>query len=221
MIAVKSPQVSVIGDNQMSASSNWIPYLSAAKKSCLVENGVRKVHYNLPDGKEMVEEYNLQTDVLQRRMWKVSDTVRGEKWNVEVGDQLPQFDNLESVGIQENATAPMLTKRITKTNIEWRIRNLPYARDVYSVTADTDGITVRTSNKKYFKKIDVPELARVGLLADSSLLSYTHQFNTLIITYKKPPKVLEMESKILEMVKAVSPTKVPDIKNAPDQCKPS
>ncbi|KAE8744554.1 hypothetical protein FOCC_FOCC008794 [Frankliniella occidentalis] len=220
MITVKS-QPPVAGENLPITSSNWIAYLSSAQKSCLVENGVRKVHYNLPDGKEMVEEYNLQTNVLQRRMWKVSDTVRGEKWNVEVGDQLPQFDNIDSVGIQENSTAPMLSKRITKTNIEWRIRNLPYARDVYSVTADDDGITVRTSNKKYFKKITVPELNRVGLQTDGSLLSFTHQFNTLIITYKKPPKVLEMEAKVLEMVKTISPTKIPDIKNAPDQCKPS
>lgn len=77
---------------------------------------------------------------------------------------------------------PTLTKRITKKSIEWRIRNLPYPRDVYSVTADDEGITVRTSNKKYFKKISVPELDRAGLKTEDSHLTFTHQFNTLIIT---------------------------------------
>ncbi|XP_034245227.1 protein DPCD isoform X2 [Thrips palmi] len=183
--------------------------------------GVRKIHYKLPDGKEMVEEYNISTDVIQRRMWKAFDPFRGEKWNVELGDPLAQLDNVDSIGIKENSTAPTLTKRITKKSIEWRIRNLPYPRDVYSVEADDEGITVRTSNKKYFKKINVPELERAGLKTDNSLLSFTHQFNTLIITYKKPTKVTEMETKILEMAKLVSPTKVPDLKDAPSECRPS
>lgn len=30
-----------------------------------------------------------------------------------------------------------------------------------------------------------------------------------------------METKILEMAKLVSPTKVPDLKDAPSECKPS
>lgn len=200
---------------------DWVSYLSSAKRSALVENGVRKIHYKLPDGKEMVEEYSMCTDVLQRRMWKVFDPFRGEKWDVELGDPLAVLDNVDSIGIKENSTAPTLTKRITKKSIEWRIRNLPYPRDVYSVTADDEGITVRTSNKKYFKKISVPELDRVGLKTDESLLTFTHQFNTLIITYKKPAKVAEMETKILEMAKLVSPTKVPDLKDAPSECKPS
>ena len=202
-------------------NSQWLSYVSSAKKSALIENGVRKVHYKLSDGKEMVEEYSMDTDVLQRRMWKVSDAVRGEKWMVEIGDPLAPFDNLDSIGIKENATAPMLTKRITKRSIEWRIRNLPYPLEVYSVKADDDGITVRTSNKKYFKKIEVQELLRAGLKCDDSLISINHQFNTLIILYKKPREVMEMEAKILEMVKSVSPSKVPDLKEAPPECRPS
>ncbi|KAJ1521580.1 hypothetical protein ONE63_003233 [Megalurothrips usitatus] len=209
------------GGSASSGKANWLSYVTSAQKSSLIENGVRKVHYKLPDGKEMVEEYSLETDVLQKRVWRVSEAFRSEKWDVEVGDPIAQFDQVESPGIRENATAPFLTKRITKKSIEWRIRNLPYPRDVYSVTSDDDGITVRTSNKKYFKKITIPELERVGLKADNSLLSFNHQFNTLIITYKKPQLVQEMEAKVLEMVKSISPSKVPELKDAPDQCKPS
>lgn len=66
--------------------------------------GVRKIHYKLSDGKEMVEEYSMSTDVLQRRMWKVFDPFRGEKWDVELGDPLAQLESVDSIGIKENST---------------------------------------------------------------------------------------------------------------------
>ena len=77
-----------------------------------------------------------------------------------------------------------MTKRITKNCIEWRIRNLPYPIDVYSVTTNDDerAIIVRTTNKKYFKRISIPELVRCELLPDQQLISIRHQYNTLIIT---------------------------------------
>lgn len=51
------------------------------------------------------------------------------------------------------------------------------------MTAEDDGtITVRTTNKKYFKKISVPDLERVGAKPERDRLSFNHQFNTLIIT---------------------------------------
>lgn len=72
---------------------------------------------------------------------------------------------------------------MTKTSLEWRIRNLPYSKEVYSVTAENDGtITVRTHNKKYFKKIIVPDLQRVGLVPEQERITFGHQYNTLIIT---------------------------------------
>lgn len=78
---------------------------------------------------------------------------------------------------------PFITKRITKKSLEWRIRNLPYPENVYSVTAEQDGtITVRTSNKKYFKKIHVPDLERIGLKPEQERISFMHRYNTLIIT---------------------------------------
>lgn len=88
---------------------------------------------------------------------------------------------------------PVLTKRITRKNIEWRIRNLAYAIDTYQVTADTDknAIVVRTTNKKYFKEIAVPELKRCGLIPDQTHISVAHQHNTLIISVgtKQSPKL--------------------------------
>lgn len=90
----------------------------------------------------------------------------------------------EKLGIDGNSLfQPFVSRRITKVSLEWRIRNLPYPKDVYSVTAEDDGtITVRTSNKKYFKKLVVPDLVRAGLKPETERISFAHQFNTLIIT---------------------------------------
>lgn len=79
---------------------------------------------------------------------------------------------------------PYIIKRITSTALEWRIRNLSYPIDVYSVLADPDNkcIIVKTSNKKYYKKITIPELERVNLVPDQKRIEYTYKFGTLIIT---------------------------------------
>lgn len=79
---------------------------------------------------------------------------------------------------------PILSKRITRNNIEWRIRNLPYPLEIYNVTADEskNAIVVRTTNKKYFKEIYVPELSRCGLLPSQDAITLAHQHNTLIIS---------------------------------------
>lgn len=70
--------------------------------------------------------------------------------------------------------------------LEWRIRNLPYPKDVYSITAEKDGtITIRTSNKKYFKKLEVPDLQRIGLKPQQDNITFTHSLKTLIITVRR------------------------------------
>lgn len=46
---------------------------------------------------------------------------------------------------------PIFTRKDNSKAFQWRIRNLPYPLNVYSVTVDEDkySITIRTSNKKY------------------------------------------------------------------------
>lgn len=63
---------------------------------------------------------------------------------------------------------------------------MPYPIETYSVTVDKDNtcMFVRTSNKKYFKKLDIPELKRVGLFPEQSSVEFSHKFNTLIITVR-------------------------------------
>ncbi|OXU30124.1 hypothetical protein TSAR_012736 [Trichomalopsis sarcophagae] len=198
----------------MATTEQWLKLLQDAKKTAIIQDGKRKVHFLMTDGREMVEEYSVDTNVLVKRAWKEKGKLGQEiGWVVEVGDPEPNpADNLESVGIRESSSNPIISKRTTKTVLEWRIRNLSYPKDVYSVTAEDDGtITVRTSNKKYFKKINVPDLERVGLKPEQDRISFTHQFNTLIITYKKPPKLLDMEKKVYEMVSQLNVSKDGDV----------
>ncbi|XP_018323341.1 protein DPCD [Agrilus planipennis] len=187
---------------------DWITLLKNAKKTCISQNNLRKVHYELEDGQEMVEEYNMDTEVLTRRAWRKKSKIKSnDEWDIEIGDPEPKLAENESLIIQENSNQPFITKRITKKNIEWRIRNLSYPIETYNVTADStkNKIIVSTSNKKYYKEISIPELKRVNLLPEQSSLCISHKFNTLIITYKKPNKFLELENIIFEEVKKLVP----------------
>lgn len=68
----------------------WYKSLLNAEKTCLKEDKIKKIHYKFEDGKEMVEEYNVDTHVLLRRAWKMKGKLGGEgKWSVEVGDPIP------------------------------------------------------------------------------------------------------------------------------------
>ena len=195
------------------AADQWLNLIQSAKKTAIIQDGKRKIHFLMEDGREMVEEYHLETNVLVRRAWREKGKLGQDvDWNVEIGDPQPKQNNIEIYGIEESSTAPFITRRITKTSLEWRIRNLPYPQAVFSVTAEDDGtITVRTSNKKYFKRISVPDLERVGLKPEQSRVSFTHQYNTLIITYKKPPALLELEKKVLSEILQLKARKDGDI----------
>ena len=71
--------------------------------------------------------------------------------------------------------------------LEWRIRNLPYPLSTYSVTVSPEErvIIVRTTNKKYFKKLSIPDLDRAGLPFCQNNLNFSHRYNTLVIEVSK------------------------------------
>jgi len=81
---------------------------------------------------------------------------------------------------------PFCVRLDTPKVFEWRIRNLPYPLKTYQVSVDDDlrTITVRTTNKKYFKKITIPDLDRADIKLSPSDLKFTHANNTLIIQVK-------------------------------------
>lgn len=58
--------------------------------------------------------------------------------------------------------------------------------ETYQVTVDSakKSILVRTTNKKYFKEIHVPELSRCNLSPQQDAMSIMHKHNTLIISVR-------------------------------------
>lgn len=142
----------------------------------------------------MAEEYDLRTNDLVVRKWKKMSTLGGTgKWEFEVGEQFaPRM--LEAEGLMESNTNPIFVRKDTALSFQWRIRNLPYPLETYSVTCDPDqNIIIKTSNKKYYKKFRIPDMERCNIQLDQSNLTFAHANNTLIVSYKKPAAILEME----------------------------
>ncbi|CAG4930432.1 unnamed protein product [Colias eurytheme] len=196
----------------------WYRSLLNAEKTCLKEDKVRKIHYKFDDDKEMVEEYNVDTKVLLRRAWKSKGKLGSEgKWDVEIGDPIPDaVQPIDSAEIVESKDQPVVTRRNTRVNLEWRIRNLPYPIETYGLKANNDEkcIVVSTTNKKYYKKLFIPELTRLGLNVEQANIQSSHKYNTLIVMYKKPQQLIDMEKEWYEELNNVK-----SVKDIPSDCK--
>ncbi|XP_072932596.1 protein DPCD [Epargyreus clarus] len=204
-------------EEKMYKNTIWYKSLLDAEKTCLKDDKIKKFHYKFEDGREMVEEYNLDTQVMLRRSWKVKGKLGGEgKWTVEVGDPIPDATPNNDPVIIECKDQPVVTRRNTRINLEWRIRNMPYPIETYSIKANDDEkcVVVSTTNKKYFKKLYIPELVRLGLPVEQANVYSTHNFNTLVVVYKKPQQLLDMEKEWFVELQKVKP-----IKDIPSDCK--
>lgn len=168
------------------AVQHWLESLRTAKKTCILQDGRRKVHYLFCDGKEMAEEYDHKTHELLVRKWRQKSALGAHgQWQIEVGEVSPPIVGaLQPDFLKENSSNPIFMRMDTKTGFQWRIRNLPYPREVYNVTVDKKErcCVVRTTNKKYYKKFSVPDLDRCQMDLDENAISFAHANNTLIIT---------------------------------------
>jgi hypothetical protein len=164
-----------------------------APRTCVIADGRRKVHSVFTDDSEMVEEFDVITDeLLLRKVRKASTALGGEApWEIEIGAEhsleaaRSKRFNPDSDLLKESNTNPILSRQDTPQLHQWRIRNLPYPPETYNLSVEPDAIVVRTTNKKYFKKIEIPDMKRLNLPLDPAALSWVHQHNTLIISYKK------------------------------------
>ncbi|XP_072318537.1 protein DPCD [Eucyclogobius newberryi] len=194
------------------AVETWLTVLKCSKKTALIHDGKRKVHYLFTDGKEMAEEYDVNTDELLVRKWRHKHTLGAhEQWQVEVGEPFT-VGSLESE-IKENNSNPLFMRKDTKTNFQWRIRNLPYPKDVFSVCVEPSErcVIVKTTNKKYYKKFIIADLDRNQLPLSCDALSFTHVNNTLIISYKKPKEILTLELELLKELKKMKGSSEGDV----------
>nr|XP_057947694.1 protein DPCD [Doryrhamphus excisus] len=194
---------------------SWVDILKSSKKTALIHDGKRKIHYLFTDGKEMAEEYDLRTDELLVRKWQHKSTLGAQgQWQEEVGEPRASPDAcLDAELIKENCANPVFMRRDTKTSFQWRIRNLPHPKDVFDVSVQPSErcIVVKTSNKKYYKKFGIPDLDRSHLPFDSSALSFTHANNTLIVSYKKPKEILTLEQNLMKELKKLKGTGEGDV----------
>uniref|UniRef100_UPI003AB0D826 protein DPCD isoform X1 n=1 Tax=Centroberyx gerrardi TaxID=166262 RepID=UPI003AB0D826 len=206
----------------------WADLLKSSRKTALIHDGKRKIHYLFTDGKQMAEEYDLKTDELIVRKWLCKSALGAQgQWEVEVGEPLTAAAaaSVDSEVIKENLNAvsirwlcclfpqPVFMRKDTKTSFQWRIRNLPYPKEVFSVSVEPSErcCIIKTSNKKYYKKFSIPDLDRSQLLLDCSALSFTHANNTLIVSYKKPKEILTLEQELLRELKKLKGTSEGDV----------
>ncbi|XP_071393263.1 protein DPCD [Centroberyx affinis] len=193
----------------------WADLLKSSRKTALIHDGKRKIHYLFTDGKQMAEEYDLKTDELIVRKWLCKSALGAQgQWEVEVGEPLTAAAaSVDSEVIKENCSNPVFMRKDTKTSFQWRIRNLPYPKEVFSVSVEPSErcCIIKTSNKKYYKKFSIPDLDRSQLLLDCSSLSFTHANNTLIVSYKKPKEILTLEQELLRELKKLKGTSEGDV----------
>ncbi|CAL8330338.1 unnamed protein product [Lota lota] len=192
----------------------WEDLLKSSKKTALVHDGKRKIHYLFEDGKEMAEEYDFTTDDLLVRKWRSKNPLGAPgEWQIEIGEPFAALASLDSEMIKENFSNPVFLRQDTKTTFQWRIRNLPYPKEVFSVSVEPSErcCVVKTSNKKYYKKFGIPDLDRCQLPLDCSALTFTHANNTLIISYNKPKEILTLEHELLRELKKLKGTGEGDV----------
>ncbi|CAJ1030138.1 conserved hypothetical protein [Leishmania braziliensis MHOM/BR/75/M2904] len=172
----------------------------AEPKSSVIRGDRKHITSKFTDGSEVIEEYDVVTDALLLRKRRSRNALGGfSDWSIEVGTE-SSSRNLDRALIVESSGSPVVVRQDTRESYVVRIRNLPYPRDVFSITIEREDrdpvgkIVVRTSNKKYFKILDIPDLERARIPLVSAHLSYDVQHQTLIIQYKKPLSVLTAEA---------------------------
>ncbi|KAK6178062.1 hypothetical protein SNE40_012898 [Patella caerulea] len=199
-------------------ASLWLEKLKKAQKTCLIQDGRRKIHYTFDDGNELSEEYNEKNNDLIVRKWCKKGTLGGTSgWEFEVGEELKPR-SLDSEGLMESNTNPIFVRKDTAQNFQWRIRNLPYPLDNYivNISDDNKNIIIKTKNKKYYKKFSIPDMERAGLYLQQNQTQLAHANNTLIVSYKKPEEILKLEKLVHEEIKKMKASRDGDV-----DCNPS
>ncbi|CBZ54807.1 conserved hypothetical protein [Neospora caninum Liverpool] len=170
-----------------------------------VADGRRTVHTTYPDKSEKVEEYDLRDDTVLVRKFRRPPSLFGREamWEYEIGapregtEAIVGSSDRNEIVMAPSTSSPLCVTRDTKEAFEWRIRNLPYPRDTYSVQIDGDAreIVISTTNKKFYKRLRMSDIQTLGLSLKRESLSWTHQHNTLVVSYKKPQEVSDLSAK--------------------------
>ena len=152
-------------------------------------------------GAEVVELCTIDTGELVARKER-KRTVYGADlpWELTYGQPIQEKKEVETMELAPSKN-PIFFRQDTPTEWCWRIRQIPYPANFYQVTVDEakNQIVVRTTNKKYFKRIDAPN----GEKMLSSEINWNWQYETLVITHKKPPRVISFEKQLRDWRKSL------------------
>jgi hypothetical protein len=173
-------------------------------RTYLINGDYIKFHTVFKDGSEIVEEYGLYSEELESRRVKKIGMTGKEQWTTEIGEEIKPRSNDEFL-IRENDNNPLFIRKDTQKEFQWRIRNLKGDADNFMVECDKDKqqIVIRTKNKKYYKRFNIPDLERLKINLDENLMKVNFVNNTLIISYIKPKEALDAESEILGEIRRI------------------
>jgi hypothetical protein len=157
------------------------------------------------DGVELAEEYDIRTGDLNVRRWKQKGALGStEETEFDNGGAEARTVVAESgagpaaggVLMAESSAAPTIARRNLRDAWEFRIRNLPWPLETYSLEVEGDELVLRTANKKYFKRLNVPALIRAGTLPQRGWVSLAHASSTLVISVRKPSAIVRKEAAV-------------------------
>ena len=156
-----------------------------------------------PDNTELIEELDVNTNEVLVRKWKrpkdnTVGTQQTPEWEYEIGEDTKRF-NPETDVMAISDKNPQFMRKDTANRFEWRIRTLPYPKDTYIIEVDHDKqqLVLKTTNKKYYKRIDIPDLKRVQLQIQDENVAWKYANATVIISYDKPAEVKQKEKEML------------------------
>ena len=173
-------------------------------RTYLINGDFIKFHTVFKEGSEIVEEYGLYSEELESRRVKKIGMTGKEQWTTEIGEEIKPRSNDEFL-IRENDNNPLFIRKDTQKEFQWRIRNLKGDADNFMVECDKDKqqIVIRTKNKKYYKRFNIPDLERLNIKLDENLMKVNFVNNTLVISYTKPKEALDAESEILGEIRRI------------------
>jgi hypothetical protein len=116
--------------------------------------------------------------------WQLVDEY-GEKTPPRIASPSPERTSNDIAQCSDN---PTFSQEDTTEYFQWIVTNLPYPASTYDIKVDSvrQQIVIRTSNKKYYKRIDVPDMVDRGLQLSDKLLQWKHSQNKLVVSYLKP-----------------------------------
>ena len=120
----------------------------------------------------MVEELDINTSECLLRKWKRPRQFGEATWEFEIGQPMETAFDPSADFLAPSSKNPIFIRKDSESHFEWRIRNLTYPKEVYSVEIDHNKqeIVLRTSNKKYYKRFDIPDMKRLDIKLEDQFI---------------------------------------------------